>query len=81
MSDEFEAMVAELKKPAPHERSGILRAHRAGWSVATIARALGTSETKTLLAIGRGIEEEAIAYEAGLPMHPATIDKKHLREV
>jgi hypothetical protein len=66
-----------LIQPAPHERAGILRAQRAGWPVEDLAKLFHTGSRKLLKEIGRAVNQEAVAYRLGLPMHEARIPKEN----
>ena len=64
-----------LTQPAPHERVGILRAHRAGWTGSQLTRVFNVSEIALLREMARAVQQEGVAYNAGLPMHDADLPK------
>jgi len=64
-----------LTQPAPHERVGILRAHRAGWTGSQLTQLFKVPEITLLREMARAIQQEGVAYKAGLPMHDANLPK------
>ena len=64
-----------LTQPAPHERVGILRAHRAGWTGRQLTKVFNIPEVTLLREMARAIQQEGVAYNAGLPMHDAHLPK------
>ena len=64
-----------LTQPAPHERVGILRAHRAGWTGRQLTQVFHVPEVTLLREMARAIQQEGVAYNAGLPMHDAHLPK------
>jgi len=64
-----------LTQPAPHERVGILRAHRAGWTGRQLTKVFNFPEVTLLREMARAIQPEGVAYNAGLPMHDANLPK------
>ena len=64
-----------LTQPAPHERVGILRAHRAGWTGRQLTQLFKVPEITLLREIARAVQQEGVAYKAGLPMHDASLPK------
>ena len=64
-----------LTQPGPHEREGVLRAHRAGWTGRQLTQVFNVPETTLLREMARAIQQEGMAYNAGLPMHDADLPK------
>lgn len=64
-----------LAAPAAHETAGVLRMQRAGIPGPEIMRMLNLRGTELMKQLQRGLDQETIAHQRGLPIYDERMPK------